>query len=117
MGSGCHTSRRYAAPSNAYHLVLLVLDRVLVLVLGLKLLFLLLLLLLLLLVLMGTLGHDSLLRTAPKNSGWKASHEGFRLCCCGQRLDAAFKLGQLGGAAVGPLIDELRREAGVKADW
>ena len=51
-------------------LVLLVLDRVLVLVLGLKLLFLLLLLLLLLLVLMGTLGHDSLLRTTP-NSGWK----------------------------------------------
>ena len=47
-------------------LVLLVLDRVLVLVLGLKLLFLLLLLLLLLLVLMGTLGHDSLLRTTPK---------------------------------------------------
>eukprot|EP01045_Picozoa_sp_COSAG04_P026167 COSAG04_NODE_3577_length_2697_cov_1.774057_3_plen_61_part_00 len=40
-----------------------------------------------------------------------------RLCCRRQRLDAAFKLGQLGGAAVGPLIDELRREAAVKADW
>ena len=39
------------------------------------------------------------------------------VCLCRQRLDAAFKLGQLGGAAVGPLIDELRREAAAKADW
>ena len=90
-------------------LVLLVLA--LALGLGLKLLFLLLLLLLLL----RTLGHDSLLHGPIL---WMEMHlTKVCLCCRLQRLDAAFKLGQLGGAAVGPLIDELRREAGVKADW
>ena len=66
-------------PSNAYHLVILVLDRALVLVLGLKLLFLLLLLLLLLLVLI--LGPDSLLRTTP-NSGERISRRFSSVLLC-----------------------------------